>query len=582
MNAFPMRRAAAVLRCWTLALAAALFALAGGAEAQEQTVVENFGQGSNQVLEFNRIAQTFETGPNTGGYTVTHIRLKANGAPHPAGTGSTLRAMLCNVDSSGKPPDNLGFCTWTGTVRFFDAGNLDFELERSVRLLRNTKYAVVAQRTAGAKPPLSATASGSADSASSAGWDIGAGGQAWEWKMTRRQNGTFHERWERVPWARYLRFGLYGRFNLLNEPNGGNPPVFRDDDGLVELTIRENQPEGANVGSRLSNIVDRRGQIVTYSIVPDIAGNDIGGPDGDLFDIDPNNGQITAKQPFDFESAKEYYQFGVSASNGIGASAGVNVRVRVTNVDEPPEAYRLCDGVSDGGRNIRCENGLDQSEFWVRARSDTEIKVTWERERRVAGVPPIHTYTVLYRGGTGPLSHVWREAGVFNASDRAPTGGLQIDHGARYALTIGGLQPANQYEVQLRVTNLDPSVAFSIETVTTHAHPQYAFRLSETDGRNPQVGRPEFFFRGKWGTVTDHRADEAGNEAAALMCRVRHPARPAAPRPTWPSCCVPRQPGLRPTRPSTPTAATALPPSMTWSANSASAACSASPRSRTT
>ena len=501
-------------------LAAALLALAGGAQAQDQTVVENLAQGGNQVLELNRVAQTFETGSNTGGYTVTHIRLKANAAPHPAGTSSTLRAMLCNVDSSGKPPDNLGFCTWTGTVRFFDAGDLDFELERSVRLLPNTKYAVVAQRTAGAKPPLSATASGSADSASSAEWDIGAGGLPWQWAMTRRQNGTFHERWERVPWQRYLRFGLYGRFNLLNEPNRGNPPVFRDDDGLVELTIAENEDAGANVGRRLSDIVDRRGQTVTYRIVPDIVGNEIGGPDGDLFDIDPRNGQITAKQSFDFESAKEYYQFGVSASNAIGASAGVNVRVRVTDVDEPPEAYRLCDGVSDGGRNISCENSLDPSEFWVRARSDTEIKVTWERERRVAGVPPIHTYTVLYRGGTGPLSHAWQEAGVFNASDRAPTGGLQIDHGAHYAFTIGGLQPVNQYEVQLRVTNLNRGLALSYATVTTHAHPQYAFRLSETDGRNPQVGRPEFFFRGKWGTVTDHRADNAGNESGALMCRL--------------------------------------------------------------
>ena len=122
------RLAGAVLAA---ALAAALFAVAGEARAQTQTVVENFGQGGNQVLELNRVAQTFETGPNTGGYTVTHVTLRANAAPHPAGTASTLRAMLCNVDSSGKPPDNLGFCTWTETLTFFDPGDLDFELERA-------------------------------------------------------------------------------------------------------------------------------------------------------------------------------------------------------------------------------------------------------------------------------------------------------------------------------------------------------------------------------------------------------------------------------------------------------------------
>ena len=489
---------AAILWC-------AMMAAAPAAQAQDQTIVENFGQGTDHGLEVGDVAQTFETGPNTGGYTVTRIRFEARARPHPAGTSSTLRAMLCNVDASGKPPDNLGFCTWTGTVRFFDAGDLDFELERAVRLLPNTKYAIVADRTAGANPPLNATASGSADSTSSGGWDIGAGGRAWEWKMTKRQNGTFHERWERVPWERYLRFGLYGRFDLLNEPNGGNPPVFRDDDDLVELTIAENQDAGANVGSRLSDIVDRRGQTVTYRIVPDIAGNDIGGPDGDLFDINPRNGQITTKQPFDFESAPEYYQFGVSASNAIGASNGVNVRVRVTDVNEPLEPLALCDGISSGGRGILCGTDPDPGEFWVRARSDTEIKVNWARPNPARGVPGPRSYLVVHRTGTtGPFDSHRVEA------SSAPG----------YAHTIEGLQPDTTYQVRVIVNNGEGNASSEIVTVRTHAHPQYAFRFNAFTGTNPQVGRPEFFFRGKWGTVTDHRADEAGNEAAALMCRL--------------------------------------------------------------
>ena len=487
------------------ALALLAVGVSGKALAQSQTVVENFGQSGNLGLEVGDVAQTFETGPNTGGYTVTHIRLEANARPNPVGTSSTVRAMLCNVDSSGKPPHNLGFCTWTETKRFFDPGDLDFELERAVRLLPNTKYAIVADRTAGANPPLSATGSGSADAASSAGWDIGAGGHAWQWKMTKRKNGTFHERWERVPWARYLRFGLYGRFNLLNEPNRGNPPVFRDDDDLVELTIRENQDAGANVGRRLSDIVDRRGQTVTYRIVPDIAGNEIGGPDGDLFDIDPNNGQITAKQPFDFESAKAYYQFGVSASNAIGASDGVNVRVRVTDVNEPPAALTLCDGISPGGRGILCGTDPDPGEFWVRARSDTEIKVNWARPNAARGRPRPRFYLVAHRTGTsGPFdSH---RVGASSALD--------------YAHTIEGLRPDTEYQVRLIVNNGEGNASSQIVTVRTHAHPQYAFRLADTSGTNPQVGRPEFFFRGKWGTVTDHRADNAGNRSGALMCRL--------------------------------------------------------------
>ena len=86
--------------------------------------------------------------------------------------------------------------------------------------------------------------------------------------------------------------------------------------------------------------------------------------------------------------------------------------------------------------------------------------------------------------------------------------------------SIEGLQPDTTYQVRVIVNNGEGNASSEIVTVRTHAHPQYAFRLDDTSGTNPQVGRPEFFFRGKWGTVTDHRADNAGNEAAALMCKL--------------------------------------------------------------
>ena len=57
----------------------AMMAAAPAAQAQDQTIVENFGQGADLILEVGDIAQTFETGPNTGGYTVTRIRLEARG-----------------------------------------------------------------------------------------------------------------------------------------------------------------------------------------------------------------------------------------------------------------------------------------------------------------------------------------------------------------------------------------------------------------------------------------------------------------------------------------------------------------------
>ena len=322
--------------------------------------------------------------------------------------------------------------------------------------------------------------------------------------MTRRQNGTFHERWERVPWARYLRFGLYGRFNLLNEPNQGNPPVFRDD-GPLEFTVRENASKGTEIGRPLSDRVNERGQTITYRIVPDIAGNDIGGPDGDLFDIDPDTGQLTAEQPLDFESAKEFYEFGVSASNAIGASDGVNVRVRVTDVNEPLEPLALCDGISPGGRGILCGTDPDPGEFWVRARSDTEIKVNWARPNPARGVPGPRFYEVVYRAGS---------SGSF---DRQRVEGSSA---LNYAHTITGLQADTEYEVEVFANNGEGIARSETVTVRTHAHPQYAFRLGDASGTNPQVGRAEFYFRGAWGTVTDHRADAAGNEAAALMCRL--------------------------------------------------------------
>ena len=120
-------------------------------------------------------------------------------------------------------------------------------------------------------------------------------------------------------------------------------------------------------------------------------------------------------------------------------------------------------------------------------------------------MPGPRHYLVVHRTGTsGPFDSHRVEA------SSAPD----------YAHTIEGLQPDTTYQVRVIVNNGEGNASSEIVTVRTHAHPQYAFRLAEASGTNPRVGRPEFFFRGKWGTVTDHRADNAGNESGALMCKL--------------------------------------------------------------
>ena len=213
--------------------------------------------------------------------------------------------MPCNVDANDKPPDGFDVCTWTDTVRFLYSSGFDSGLELPVRLLANTKDAVVAEHVAGAKPPLSAALSSNAKPALSASWDINAAGRPWQWKRTKSGGGTLDERRERVPGQRCLRFGPCGRFGVLREPNRGDPPAFRDTD-LVALTFQETRDAGTNVGRPPSDGFAKRCQTFTRRIVTNIVGNETAGRDGDLFDIDPDTGQNTAKQPCDFESAKEH------------------------------------------------------------------------------------------------------------------------------------------------------------------------------------------------------------------------------------------------------------------------------------
>ena len=123
-------------------------------------------------------------------------------------------------------------------------------------------------------------------------------------------------------------------------------PKFSDTDPIAEGD--QNDPRERKVKEGLSGPVDtavtatdddtdddtvstdRRDDTVTHSL---------GGPDGDLFEIDQRSGQISvgAGTKLDFEAEKNTYQVTVTATDPSGATATTTVNIIVTDVNEAPK-----------------------------------------------------------------------------------------------------------------------------------------------------------------------------------------------------------------------------------------------------
>ena len=155
-------RAAAVL----LAAVAALLALPLPAQAQTTTFVSNLGQTDSSSNAFSAIstprAQQFETGSNSGGYTLTEIVVNIRGAR----TGIPAFALYTST-TDDKPGTKVVDLSGNSST----AGEQSFTPASATTLSASTEYFIVFVVDSG-EANLQRTASNDIDSGASTGWDI--------------------------------------------------------------------------------------------------------------------------------------------------------------------------------------------------------------------------------------------------------------------------------------------------------------------------------------------------------------------------------------------------------------------------
>ena len=131
---------------------------------------------------------------------------------------------------------------------------------------------------------------------------------------------------------------------------GDTDPVAEgDQNDPRERRVKENTGAGMNVGTPVTATDDDttttgtpRTDTITYSI---------GGPDGDLFEINQSNGQISVGKgtKLDYEATKNTYEVTVTATDPSGASTDTTVNIVVTDENEAPKITR--DGPAEYAEN---------------------------------------------------------------------------------------------------------------------------------------------------------------------------------------------------------------------------------------
>ena len=166
----PARALAAAVLLAVVTLPALLSPTRGHAQTVN-TYVSNFGQGMNGDYIFvqNR-AQSFTTGPQAGGYTVTSVEIVSEDAE-----GDAFSAAIYTTNASGHPVSEVAALTPPSS---FAAGTLTFTAPANTILAASTTYSVrIAKNDSrlGVDITLDSTTSNAEDFGGATGWSIGNG-----------------------------------------------------------------------------------------------------------------------------------------------------------------------------------------------------------------------------------------------------------------------------------------------------------------------------------------------------------------------------------------------------------------------
>ena len=174
---------------------------------------------------------------------------------------------------------------------------------------------------------------------------------------------------------------------------------------------------------------DPNGDTLTYTL----SGNDAGS-----FDIDPANGQISAKMKLDKE-AKSSHMVTVTATDPNGASASIDVTITVTNVDEAPTIVVGGLVLSGPGSLNYAEDRTDAVGTYTASGPDADM-ATWSLDGDDAGC----------------LQHQWRRMLTFRPSPDYENP-ADADNDNVYSVTVNATDGTNDasMDVTVTVTNVD-------------------------------------------------------------------------------------------------------------------------------
>ena len=194
-------------------LLAGAVAVAPPTFAQSTTLVSNTGQTTADNSSTRDRSQTFRTGANDGGYTLTSVEVAYNDAQ-----GESFTVSVCSVDASNHPTSS---CTSLTAPETFSAGTLTFTAPSGTTLAKETTYSLL--MTFSATVTLKSVSTDDEDAGKATGWSIG---NTYQW----RRPG---EAWQDDGNGRSLAIAIIGTAKSSSTntaPTASNGEVETDED----------------------------------------------------------------------------------------------------------------------------------------------------------------------------------------------------------------------------------------------------------------------------------------------------------------------------------------------------------------
>ncbi len=333
---------------------------AAPAASTDATLVSNedatAGTGNSSVIH----AQSFVTGTNAGGYTLSEIQIRLGDSSAVPGVTGVIAAV--KADDSGAPGALVANLVNPGSLTA-DAFNA-FTAPAGTTLSANTTYWVVINEERSSNSDrvrLFSTADDDEDIALT-GWSIGDGRL---WKSNASD----------ASWNTSADSNLIIVKGTVKGGATNNAPVFAD--ATTTRSVPENSAVGTNVGSAVT-ATDADSDTLEYTLE---------GTDAASFTIVSTSGQIQTKTGVTYNhEGTSSYSVTVKADDGNGGTDTIGVTVTVSDVNEVPSAPEAPD--------VTAASGTTDS-----------LVVDWKEPANTG--PAITDYDVQYRKGNSGAFTAW-------------------------------------------------------------------------------------------------------------------------------------------------------------------------------